>query len=315
MSDPTSMSADELAALLGDLAMPDLNEPEAKAPSVEPDHAPEVVVAAAEPEPTPEPAPVTPEASTLEDDLAALESLQATATPAPTPEPEPVVETTAAPVVTAEDVAAAAVNVKVAAPEPKPEPITATPIPEAATVTATLAPPPAPAPVDRVGEVAKPTLTTFVDSDQLKRDVRINPTDLDNAMMEHPSLFVHYATQAVNARRQHDRMKNSFEVLEARLDAEYREKFVAEGKKVTEAQIKAAVTTDARWAKGQAMVIEAHSIWRLAEIAQSAFDQRRDLLLEVARDRRKEKEGNMRVLEAQNQRDRVLEMMGASKAA
>jgi len=156
-------------------------------------------------------------------------------------------------------------------------------------------------------------IKAFVDSDELKRDVRINPVDLDNAMIEHASLFVHYASQAVKARSQYDRVKNGFEILEAKLDAEHRERFASEGKKVTEAQIKAAMTADPRWSKGQAMVIEAHGIWKLADIAQSAFDQRKDLLLEVARDRRKEKEGQMRVLEGQAQRDRVSEIL--SRAA
>ena len=158
-------------------------------------------------------------------------------------------------------------------------------------------------------------LKTFVDADELKRDIAINPTDLDTAMIEHPSLYVHYATQTVNARRQHERLKSAFEILEARLDKHYRESFAEEGKKVTENVIRSAIVTDSRWATMNARVIEAQSIWKLCEVAERAFDQRKDMILEVARDRRKEKEGAMRVLEQTEARERVLDMISKKNAA
>lgn len=208
----------------------------------------------------------------------------------------------------------ATVEVKAPSPEPEklaaPEPVSEVMLTPTTELESTKEP--AGAPIDgpeRNYEVKGARVQSFIDSDQLKRDVQINSVDLDNAMMQHASLFVHYATQAVAARKQYDRVKNSFEILEAKLDAEHREKFIGEGKKVTEAQIKAAMTADKRWSQGQALVIDAHSAWKLADIAQSAFDQRKDLLLEVARDRRKEKEGQLRVFEAQNQRDRVTSLL------
>lgn len=83
---------------------------------------------------------------------------------------------------------------------------------------------------------------SFVDVDQLKKDVRINPNNLDQDMIQHPSMYVHYSVQTVNARRQYDRIKNAFDILASRLDAEYRETLAAEGKKVTEAMIANAVS-------------------------------------------------------------------------
>ena len=137
--------------------------------------------------------------------------------------------------------------------------------------------------------------------------------DLDSAMVEHASLYVHYASQTVSARRQYERLKNAFEILEARLDAQYREALASEGKKATEAAIRNALVADSRWSGAQARVIEAQSIWKLCEVAESALVQRKDLLLEIARDRRREREGELRVLEAKSQRERVDEILRGAK--
>lgn len=172
------------------------------------------------------------------------------------------------------------------------------------------------APVREKVKVGNETmLNRFIDAEQLKKDVSINMNDLDNAMIQHASLYVHYATLTVNARRQYERLKNAFEILEARLDGEYRESLADSGKKVTEAAIRNAMVADKRWSGAQAKVIEAQTIWKFCEVAESAMDQRKDMILEVARDRRKEKEGQIRVLENQDMRDRVAKMISEAKAA
>ena len=162
---------------------------------------------------------------------------------------------------------------------------------------------------------ALPPLDRFIDAEALKKDVSVNLTDLDSAMMTHASLYVHYAQQTVNARRQYDRLKNAFEILEAKLDAFHREKFAAEGKKVTESAIHSALVADPRWSSAQGRVIEANSIWRMCEVAESALVQRKDMILEIARDRRKEREGELRVLEQKGLRDAVLEATTRKQAA
>lgn len=139
-------------------------------------------------------------------------------------------------------------------------------------------------------------LKTFVDAVQLQKDIAINPTDIDNAMLSHSALSVHYGINAVHARSQYERMKNAVEILEARLDNEYREALKAENPKTTEGAIKSAVLNDKRYSAAQNKLIEAQTIFRLAEVAADAFSGRKDLLLEIARDRRKEREGELRVM-------------------
>lgn len=175
--------------------------------------------------------------------------------------------------------------------------------------------PPVSAAPEKVKVGNETMLNRFIDPDEVRRDLAINPTNLDDSMLQHASLYVHYATQTVNARRQYDRLKNAFEILEARLDGEIRSAAADGGKKITEAGIKSQMVADKRWSGGQAKVIDAGSIYRYCEVVENAFCQRKDMILEVARDRRKEKEGQLRVLENQDMRERVLGMVAERKAA
>ena len=152
----------------------------------------------------------------------------------------------------------------------------------------------------------KIALKTYLDAEKLSLDVSINLADLDTAMVEHASLYVHYATNTVKARKQYDRIKSTVEILKSRLYNTHRKMLAEELGKVTEGMIEHAVVTDPKWASAQALLIEAQSIWKLAEIGENAFSQRKDLVLEVARDRRKEREGAMRVMGIKDARDNVL---------
>lgn len=138
-------------------------------------------------------------------------------------------------------------------------------------------------------------LKEFVNPEQLKTDVQFDLNDLDNAIRQHAALFVHYADLARLARRQFERMKATAEVLESKLYAIHREAMAAEGKKPTEGAIDAAVKTDPRWFATQQKMIDSRAIYDLASDAREAFSQRKDMLIQVSVDRRKEREGELRV--------------------
>lgn len=160
-------------------------------------------------------------------------------------------------------------------------------------------------------------LKTFIDSDQVKSDISINMADLDTAMIEHPGLELHYAMQTAHSRRQYERLKSAVEILEAKIDADVRQRLADEaaagGKKPTEAAIRAAVLADKRYSNAQSKLIDAQHIWKLCEASENAFRSRKDLLLEVARDRRKEKEGQMRVMESAQLRDELMATLRGEK--
>lgn len=159
-------------------------------------------------------------------------------------------------------------------------------------------------------EAAKPAnpVQAFVSAEQLKVDVAIDAENLDAACVSHAGMFVHYAYLRAKARQQYEKMKAAFEVLESRLYAETRVKLADEGKKVTEAQVDAAVKAHPKWWAGKNRLIETQGIYDLAQAAAAAFEQRRDMIIQIGSDRRIERQGQIRLNEINAGRD------GAMKA-
>lgn len=158
-------------------------------------------------------------------------------------------------------------------------------------------------------------LTVYIDAEQLKKDTHIDIADLTTSMQQQTSLFVHYAMNTVRARRQFERWKAALEVLEAQLDGKHRRILAEEGGKVTEGLVRAAVLTDPQYKAASAKVIDARQIYQMAEVAERAFDQRKDMLLQIARDAAREQAGPLRVTANQANKDRLLEIMQKNAAA
>lgn len=173
-------------------------------------------------------------------------------------------------------------------------------------------------------------MNTFVDPDKLREDVQINITDITGGMVAQAGLYVHYASMTVRAKRQYERWKVAVEICEAQLDGVYRKSLVAQeddgkGKgnmktvKPTEPQVRAAICNDSRWKAANNALINAQEIYRLAEIAERAFDHRKDMLLQIARDAAREQGGPLRVAanQANNERSReaLTTAMAANRAA
>jgi hypothetical protein len=138
-------------------------------------------------------------------------------------------------------------------------------------------------------------LIEYVDPSQLRKDIAININQLSKDMEEHASRYVEYAIKAVRARRQHERYQLVLSVLEAQLDSQYRASLREENPKASENQIKAAIATDARTRAAKVKVIDSEQQFRIAEIAGRSFDQRKDMLLQLARDAAREGAGQLRV--------------------
>jgi hypothetical protein len=221
-----------------------------------------------------------------------------------------------------------------AAPEPEPEgkTVTATvnaPVPafEQPTPAPVVAEQPEPEPVAEEGSWSggnEPAsingLRTFVDPAEVSKDVNFELHNLDNAIREHAGKYVYYAHRAALARRQFDECKSLGEVVVAKLNHLHREKMAEEGKKVTEAQVDAAVKMDPRWLELQKKIIDARAIYDFANSACDAFVQRRDMLVQVSVDRRHEAQGELRIRSAQAiaadaQRSAMSAMLGGAKTS
>lgn len=136
----------------------------------------------------------------------------------------------------------------------------------------------------------------FIDSEEVRNDIRISSVDLDEMMMRHPSLAYHYANKTISAKAQSDYFQDRMELLEAALYGEYKTTLSVGGSRATETAIKNAIILDTRYQTMQKKVREAQSELAACKAAENAFDHRRELILEIARDRRKEREGAMRVM-------------------
>jgi hypothetical protein len=164
-------------------------------------------------------------------------------------------------------------------------------------------------------KAAEPLFTEYVDSNQLKIDLEISLTDLTGAMQKQSAMLVHYGTMAVRARHQFDRYKAAIEILEAVLDSRHRTILKEENPKTTETQIRAAVLTDPAYKAGQVRLINAQQQYKLADVAVSGFESRKDMLLQIARDAARESAGPLRVVANQTSRERLLDAMEKNAAA
>jgi hypothetical protein len=157
------------------------------------------------------------------------------------------------------------------------------------------APAPAAAPAATVSG-----LKVYVDVNRLRLDLQINPNDLDDATISQAPMFIHYAEQAAWARRQMDKCKLAAEVTESQVDAAWRKKFADDGTKVTETMVANAVKSDPRVIKAKTQTIEARALFDIANDSREAFMQRKDMIVQVSVDRRRERDGQLRILNAKD---------------
>lgn len=300
-----TISDDELEDILASVAG---DAPVAKPKAEEPPKA----EAAPKPEPVaePEPAPEQPAEVNMEEVEAMLDSLDSEPeTPAEADVPTMTIEEATAiasgEVMADPDTEDAAAEIVKAAPPPEPK---VEPAPEPVREVAPAAEPE----IAHTGEKKVVGVVYYIDPERLQRDVSINMSDLDGALMTHASNFVHYAVQAANARRQFERFKAAFEILESKLDNKWRTILKEENPKTTEAQIRAAVVGDTEWKTANVRMIEARTIYELAGDAKEAFVMRRDTLLQLAKDAREERKGEMRVQAEHDLRERVDEKLRAA---
>jgi hypothetical protein len=247
------------------------------------------------------------EIATSEDDLEALmnmleESIATAEAAPPAPAPAPVAAPVQAPAPIPEPpkkeevVTAATTTIVPAAPVSAP---VVTESPEQIVVEE---PTPAPTPTPAVGANFQ------VDPEQFRRDIALDETNLDAAMMQQASLRAYYGTVAAQAEGHAARTKAKFEILEAKLFDEHEKALAAKGEKTTQAKIDAAVKNDPRWFAGKNKVIEAETVASVNKSLTFALADRRDMLIQLGSDRREEFKGQLRINEGQSLGQRASEI-------
>lgn len=249
-------------------------------------------IAAAAPAPTEAPAPAPTAAPTPAPTAAPTPAPTAAPTPAPTTAPAPAPVATPAP--TAAPVATPPKLTVVAAPAPT------------APAPGSFSTPPE---VQRAEQAKRPAeLQHHVDVAAFKIETAVSDVNLDQCFMEQSSLRATYAEVAARAEAQASRLKMRFEVKEAELYDKHRKELAATGEKVTEKAVENAVKLDPAWARMKNTVIEAETIAQIAKNAVlGSLNDRRDMLIQLGADRREDGKGAMRILAAQDLRERALD--------
>lgn len=178
------------------------------------------------------------------------------------------------------------------APWAEPDPVeTLVPAPVAAS------PAPKPSRAYRGHVIASPTgLQHFIDVPQFQEDIHVDEVNMDEAMMTQAGMRAFYGAQAAYAEGQASREKAKFEIFEAKLNEIHRKDLVAKGDKVTEAMVLSAVKADARWIAAKERVIEAETIASINKSLVVAMGDRKDMLVQLGSDRRKDYEGQLRIV-------------------
>lgn len=144
-----------------------------------------------------------------------------------------------------------------------------------------------------MSEERKIKVRNFIDPAQLKIDSSMNPANLNASFMDQASLLVHYGTLEAQASRQVDDVKLLLENTEAAVDRKIRDEAATTGTKTTEPQLEKLVARHPKVIAMKKALNEAKQIEKIAKIAVEAFRHRKDMLVQVGANERKEMEGEI----------------------
>jgi hypothetical protein len=159
--------------------------------------------------------------------------------------------------------------------------------------------------VEKAKPIKKKVLNTYFNPVAFQKDIAINPLDVDNAFLSQASLFAHYSNQAAKAGQQMDNMKLKMDVVEAELNKFHRDEFTASGVKITEQMLVNAVTTDPRFIRVRKLYNEAKCIYEMLKGSESAFRQRKDMLIQIGAASREERKGELFMKEKASKEERI----------
>ena len=136
----------------------------------------------------------------------------------------------------------------------------------------------------------------IIDAAQLKRDVTFSMVDLSKAMIEQASLYVHYAMLVAQASRQVDNLELKLEATESQVGKQIRNQAAISGEKLTEGAIAGQVRLHPTVIAHRIAYNEAKQIETLCKGAVKAFEQRRDMLIQMGASERKDRDGELRTM-------------------
>lgn len=148
------------------------------------------------------------------------------------------------------------------------------------------------------GVYIKQSKPMVFDPDQFHKDLQFSKFALDDAMMRQPGLYAHYAEVAARLQRRADQLKLQVELVEAKVDNEIREEFLKTATKVTEVLVEKAIKRNQEYKSVSHKHLDAKMQAAMAKDMLEALRQRRDMLIQIGKDKREELAGEVRVMSA-----------------
>ena len=146
---------------------------------------------------------------------------------------------------------------------------------------------------------------TGINIDEFIEETRISEIGLDDAFQKQSSLRAYYGALAARYEAVASKAKMLFEVKEATLFKQYRDKFAEDGVKTTEKMIENAVKMDPQWLEAKQTYINAECHADIAKSLVASLVDRKDMLIQIGADRRDENKGALRMMEVQQQNDQL----------
>jgi len=137
-------------------------------------------------------------------------------------------------------------------------------------------------------------LKEFIDQEKLREDLAFGEYDLSDAVSIQAGLFSFYASMHTNAMLQTEKSRSYFELVEAQLDTKIRIRASKAGEKITEKQITNKIRMQSMYRIAEARYFDAKFISRSCREAQQAIKNKGDMLVQAAKAKTIEMQGQMR---------------------
>ena len=137
------------------------------------------------------------------------------------------------------------------------------------------------------------------------RDTKIDEANLNQCVIEQSSLLAYYTHKYAEAKAQYERTKHKFNQLEAGLYGAHKLRLQMTEERVTEKAIEVSVRMDEKWVKNYNFVIEAEMYANTYKGFVDAIKDRGSMLIGLCSDRRKEAEGQLRIMQSSHYEQRA----------
>jgi len=128
---------------------------------------------------------------------------------------------------------------------------------------------------------AQPVVDEFTTVDEIQESVVFNPNNLTDALISVSSRYARFGMLSARARLQRDGFKSRLELLQAKYDKAYRDRFVKNGEKYTEGRLKALVESNPKVVAAKLGLNEATAIYGAIEATKEAIKVQRDAVVQL----------------------------------